>query len=119
LDELKKKHGWAWKPHVNLGYSRVHLTDKVVDVLVNDSLGLELKFLNVGGSLIRPKALVDAIDFSDRSVQCIYVVDGPAWLSGGTKSGMTNLSYLGHWWEFTCAKHLEHTISRFMKLQPT
>jgi hypothetical protein len=115
LTEFRRVHGWTSRNHVNLGHSIVHLTDKYVDVLVNDSLGLELKFLKVGGSLIRPKALVDAIDFSNRPVHCIYVVDGPAWLSGGR--GMSNLDYLAHWWEFTCASHLERTISRFMDLQ--
>jgi hypothetical protein len=115
LSELSKKHGWTSKTHVNLGFSKVHLTDKYVDVLVNDSLGLELKFLKVEGSLIRPKALVDAIDFSNRPVHCLYVVDGPAWLSGG--KGMSNLDYLAHWWEFTCANCLERTISKFMELR--
>jgi hypothetical protein len=115
LDALQKKHGWTWERHVNLGPSKVHLTDKVVDALVNGSLGLELKFLNVEGSLIRPKALVDAIDFSNRRVHCVYVVDGPAWLLG-SKAGMSNLEYLDHWWEFTCAEHLERTVLKFTQL---
>jgi len=116
LEEFEKKHGWGSEHHVNIGRSKVHLTDKVVDVLVNKALGLELKFLNVEGSLIRPKALVDAIDFSNRSVHCIYVVDGPAWLSGG-KRGISNLEYLAHWWEFTCANHLERTIAKFLGMK--
>lgn len=120
LRRFGEKHGWTCKPQVSLGYSKVHLSDKVVDVLVNESLGLELKFLNVAGSLIRPKAFVDAIDFTNRAVHCIYVVDGPAWLFGGKRGegGMSNLQYLAHWWEFTCAHHLERTISKFMELQP-
>lgn len=118
LDALQKKYAWTSEWHANLGHSKVHLTNKVVDVLVNGSLGLELKFLNVEGSLIRPKALVDAIDFSNRRVHCVYVVDGPAWLSG-SKAGMSNLEYLAHWWEFTCAEHLERTIQKFNQLSST
>ncbi len=94
---------------MNLGYSSVHLHDKVVDILVNETLGLELKFLKGEGSLVRPKALVDALDFSTRRVHCLYVIDGPGWLS--------NVTYLAHWWEFTCANHLERTISEFVELQ--
>jgi hypothetical protein len=109
LEEFCPRRGWQWTRKVNLGRSRIHLTDKVVDILVNEQLGLELKYLKGGGSLIRPKALVDALDFTNRRVNCLYVIDGPGWLP--------EVGYLAHWWEFTCANHLEQTISRFMNLR--
>lgn len=109
LKQFSAKHGWTWKAHATVGQSKIHLTEKFVDILVNGSLGLELKFLKGEGSLIRPKALVDALDFSNRPVHCLYVIDGPGWL--------TNVEYLAHWWEFTCANHLERTTSKFMELR--
>ena len=85
-----------------------------VDILVEDEndkqLGLELKFLKGEGSLIKPKSLIDALDFTNRSIYCIYLIDGPGWLR-------TNyLEYLNHWWEFTNYNNLEDTLLRFFSL---
>jgi hypothetical protein len=91
--------------------SPVYAGNRIVDVLVQSaagkSLGLELKYLGGNGSLVKPKILVDAIDFTHRPVDCIYVIDGPGWLE--TK----NVEYLAAWWSFSCAEHLPATLREY------
>lgn len=110
LERICSRRGWHFELKRNIGWSAVYRTNKVVDVLVNGALGLELKFLKGSGSLVGPKAMIDAIDFTSRSIYCMYVVDGPGWLIG------QNVEYLHHWWDFTCFKHLEETVQRFTDL---
>jgi hypothetical protein len=106
------------EPHASLDRSSVYKSKKVVDVLLRAAephlpdraaLGLELKFLGGQGSLVAPKILVDAIDFTNRQVFCLYVIDGEGWLKSGA------LEYLAHWWDFTCAALLERTLRRFFE----
>lgn len=102
--------------HASLGHSTAYMSKKFVDVLLrkqppsrggHDALGLELKFLGGSGSLVNPKILIDVIDFTSRSVYCLYVIDGEGWLRASA------LEFLAHWWDFTCSKHLERTVREF------
>jgi hypothetical protein len=99
--------------------SRVYKTDKVVDIVLKrdggsnpdrEVLGLELKFLGGEGSLVSPKSLIDALDFTSRPYHCLYMIDGEGWLVGGKTA---YVDYLAHWWEFTCAAYLERTLRRY------
>lgn len=110
LTELCPPLGLSFQSHARLDYSSpVYSSEKVVDVLVVDgrhrSLGLELKYLQGDGSLVKPKILIDAIDFTNRPVDCIYVVDGTGWLSS------RNIEYLDQWWAFTSLRHLRETLA--------
>jgi hypothetical protein len=112
LRDLTRRLGLTITKHVKLDYrSPVYAGDRVVDGLVCSedglSLGLELKYLHGNGSLVKPKTLVDAIDFTHRPVDCIYVIDGPGWLE--TK----NVEYLATWWRFTCLSALERTLGHY------
>ncbi len=116
LGPLCTSLGLEMKIHENLGHSEVYLSNKVVDTLLlarrprsreRDALGLELKFLGGSGSLVNPKILIDVIDFTRRPVYCLYVIDGEGWLKASA------LEYLAHWWDFTCAAHLERTVRSF------
>ena len=103
--------------HVKLDYrSPVYAGDRIVDVLVrrptDRSLGLELKYLHGNGSLVKPKILVDALDFTHRPIDCIYVIDGPGWLE--TK----NVEYLATWWSFTSLEFLQPTLAAFFEVGP-
>jgi hypothetical protein len=119
LAGICNRGGWSFQKKVHLGYSPIHLGDKIVDVVVSSKagkIGLELKFLRGEGSLVRPKALIDALDFTHRPIYCIYVIDGPGWLKGGVRRGVSNVEYLAHWWDFTCSAHLEETLTRFFEM---
>lgn len=101
--------------------SLVYRTDKIVDVVLRrvggpkpdrQTLGLELKFLGGTGSLVSPKSLVDALDFTNRPFHCVYMIDGEGWLEGGRTS---SVEYLTHSWEFTCFAFLERTLSEYFQ----
>lgn len=104
--------------HAKLGHSAAYLSDKLVDILLRtphaqrsdrDALGLELKFLGGSGSLVNPKILIDVIDFTNRPVYCLYVIDGEGWLKASA------LEFLAHWWDFTCSRHLDRTVRSFFE----
>ena len=116
LETLCSAMGLVLSHQEHIGPSRVYLSEKVVDVVVRDppkaarggrALGLELKFLSGTGSLVQPKSIVDAIDFTSRPIYCMYCIDGEGWLRG------RNVEYLSHWWDFTCARLLERTLGRY------
>ena len=109
LREICSKRGWDFKKHVYMGYSNVYLSKRYVDVVVNDKLGLELKFLKGGGSLIKPKSLVDALDFTNRPIDSIYLIDGIGWLLSG------NVEYLDEWWTFTNSANLENSLIKYFE----
>lgn len=121
LDEICARLGIKKLPGTErrLTGSLVYQTDKVVDVVLRkadnakpdrQTLGLELKFLGGTGSLVSPKSLIDALDFTNRPYHCLYMIDGEGWLEGGKT---TSVEYLAHWWEFTCSAHLERTLSTY------
>jgi hypothetical protein len=92
--------------------SVVYVSQKIFDLVVSDGtrdkLGLELKYLHGDGSLVKPKALIDAIDFTQRPFDCIYVIDGPGWQMS------KNVEYLERWWTFSSSVFLRRTFnSRF------
>ncbi|MBI5711782.1 MAG: hypothetical protein HZC42_15975 [Candidatus Eisenbacteria bacterium] len=95
------------------GYeSPVYVSRKIPDLVVRDRakeryLGLELKYLRGTGSLVKPKVLIDAIDFTHRPIDCIYVVDGEGWMAD------KNVQYLERWWQFTDARHLGSTLDEY------
>ena len=104
--------------HANLGHSAVYLSNKLVDILLQsrrprnrgrEALGLELKFLGGSGSLVNPKILIDVVDFTQRPIYCLYVIDGEGWLKASA------LEYLAHWWDFTCSAYLERTVRSFFE----
>ena len=104
-----------------LSGSLVYQTDKVVDVVLRkvgeakpdrQTLGLELKFLGGTGSLVSPKSLVDALDFTNRPYHCLYMIDGEGWLEGGRTP---SVEFLAHWWEFTCSAFLERTLTKYFQ----
>lgn len=109
LKKICGRRNWKFQRSVNLGPSIVYRTKKVVDILINGELGLELKFLKGSGSLVQPKSIVDALDFTNRHVYCLYLVDGPGWLKS------QNVEYLSRWWDFTCLKHLETTVDSYFR----
>lgn len=97
------------------GYlSPIYDSAKRPDIVLRDNrktsfLGLELKYLHGGGSLIKPKTLADAIDFTHRPIACIYVIDGPGWLASG------NVEYLARWWQFTSTAFLLQTLQSYFE----
>jgi hypothetical protein len=114
LEASSKRLNFSVSPHVPLDYqSPVYAGDRIVDLLIaprqGHSLGLEMKYLHGNGSLVKPKVLADAIDFTHRPVDCIYVIDGPGWHE--TK----NVEYLATWWSFTDTAHLEQTLAEFFQ----
>lgn len=110
VSRICDEKGWSFTTHVNLGDSKIYKGSKVVDILIAEELGLELKYLKGTGSLVDPKSVIDAIDFTDRPVYCLYCIDGPGWLKG------RHVEYLGKWWDFTCFGFLEETLDRFFSL---
>lgn len=91
--------------------SPVYISGKVVDKIVESDdgrrLGFELKYLHGDGSLVKPKALIDAIDFTNRPFDCLYLVDGPGWLAS------RNIEYLYRWWSFTSTAAVESTLREY------
>jgi hypothetical protein len=109
LDQICSKKGWTYRSQVSMGYSKVYLKNRYVDIVVNDRLGLELKFLKGDGSLVKPKSLIDALDFTIRPIDSIYLIDGPGWLSSG------NVEYLNEWWTFTNSANLKDSLVRYFE----
>lgn len=112
LCQLKKicdKKDWSYKPQVSMGYSTVYLKNRIVDVVVNERLGLEMKYLKGDGSLVKPKSLIDALDFTVRPIDSIYLIDGPGWLKS------KNIEYLNEWWTFTNSANLENSLKRYFE----
>ena len=94
--------------------SPVYDSKKLLDFIVADGdderfLGLELKYLKGTGSLVKPKALIDAIDFSSRPIDCIYVIDGLDWTKG------KNVEFLDRWWGVTNTEYLIRTLDDYFR----